>query len=69
MYLGNSYIGGICEGLGEWGGIPLILWRIAFLFIFPYALVIYFALWFMLNVKIIKLCYIGMMKKVLDLIV
>ncbi len=45
MYLGNGYIGGVCEGLGDWSGIPSILWRIGFLFVFPYALGIYLALW------------------------
>ena len=30
MYRGNGYIGGVCGGLGEWSGIPSILFRIAF---------------------------------------
>lgn len=51
MYLGKGYIGGVCEGLGEWSGIPSILWRIGFLFVFPYALVIYLALWFFVKRK------------------
>jgi phage shock protein PspC (stress-responsive transcriptional regulator) len=51
LYLGNGYIGGVCEGLGEWSGIPSILWRIAFLFIFPYALGIYLALCFFVKRK------------------
>lgn len=51
MYLGKGYIGGVCEGLGEWCGIPSILWRIGFLFVFPYALVIYLALWFFVKRK------------------
>lgn len=31
LYRRNGYIGGVCEGLGEWSGVPSILWRIAFL--------------------------------------
>jgi phage shock protein PspC (stress-responsive transcriptional regulator) len=51
LYLGNGYIGGVCEGLGDWSGLPSILWRIAFLFIFPYAFWIYVILWFFLDRK------------------
>jgi len=32
LYRQGGYIGGVCEGLGEWSGIPSILWRILFLF-------------------------------------
>jgi phage shock protein PspC (stress-responsive transcriptional regulator) len=28
----KGYIGGVCAGLGEWSGLPSILWRILFLF-------------------------------------
>tara|TARA_B100000768_G_scaffold163550_1_gene164897 strand:+ start:871 stop:1056 length:186 start_codon:yes stop_codon:yes gene_type:complete len=45
LYRGNGYIGGVCQGLGEWSGIPSILWRIAFLFVIPAAFCIYIALW------------------------
>jgi len=31
LYRSNGYIGGVCEGLGEWSGVPSILWRIAFI--------------------------------------
>jgi phage shock protein PspC (stress-responsive transcriptional regulator) len=33
LYRGKGYIGGVCAGLGEWSGIPSILWRILFLFV------------------------------------
>jgi phage shock protein PspC (stress-responsive transcriptional regulator) len=45
LRLGDGYIGGVCAGLAEWSGIPAILWRIAFLFVFPYAFWIYLILW------------------------
>lgn len=45
LYLGNGYLGGVCEGLGEWSEIPSIIWRLAFLFIFPSAFIIYILLW------------------------
>jgi len=45
LFLGDGYIGGVCDGLGKWSGIPPILWRIGFLFIFPYAFCIYLILW------------------------
>ena len=48
---GNGYIGGVCQGLGEWTGIPSILWRIAFLFVIPAALCIYLVLWVFLPKK------------------
>lgn len=51
MYLGEGYIGGVCEGLGDWSGIPSILWRIGFLFVLPYALGIYLTLWFFVKRK------------------
>ena len=38
LYRGDGYIGGVCQGLGDWSGIPSILWRVAFLFIIPFAL-------------------------------
>jgi len=46
---GNGYIGGVCQGLGEWSGIPSILWRIGFLFIIPAAFCIYIVLWISLK--------------------
>ena len=51
LYRGNGYIGGVCQGLGEWSGIPGILWRIAFLFFIPAAMWIYFILWIVLSKK------------------
>ena len=45
LYLGNGYIGGVCEGLGEWSNIPSIFWRAAFLFIFPYFIKFDYVLW------------------------
>jgi phage shock protein PspC (stress-responsive transcriptional regulator) len=45
FYRGNGYIGGVCQGLYEWSGISAILWRVAFLFIIPFALWAYIALW------------------------
>ncbi|MFL2621418.1 MAG: PspC domain-containing protein [Flavobacteriaceae bacterium] len=45
LYRGNGYIGGVCQGLYEWSGIPAILWRVAFLFIIPFALWAYIVLW------------------------
>ena len=29
----QGYIGGVCEGLSIWIGIPSILWRISFVFL------------------------------------
>tara|TARA_R110001583_G_scaffold4513_2_gene25991 strand:+ start:2541 stop:2807 length:267 start_codon:yes stop_codon:yes gene_type:complete len=49
LYRGNGYIGGVCQGLGEWSGIPSILWRVAFLFVIPAALCIYLTLWFFIK--------------------
>ena len=49
MYRGNGYIGGVCQGLGEWSGIPSILWRVAFLFFIPMAFWIYLGLWVILS--------------------
>lgn len=49
LYRGDGYIGGVCEGLGDWSGLPPILWRIAFLFVFPYAFWIYIILWIFLS--------------------
>ena len=45
----SSIIGGVCGGIGEWSGIPPILWRIAFLFFIPAAFWIYIALWVLLK--------------------
>ncbi len=45
LYRGDGYIGGVCQGLGDWVGIPSILWRVAFLFIIPAALWVYIILW------------------------
>jgi len=44
LYRGSGYVGGVCQGLGDWSGIPAILWRIAFLFV-PHAFWVYFILW------------------------
>ena len=41
----GGYIGGVCEGLGIWSGIPSILWRIAFAFFIPAGFWIYIVLW------------------------
>jgi phage shock protein PspC (stress-responsive transcriptional regulator) len=41
----NGYIGGVCQGLYEWSGVPAILWRVAFLFIIPFAFWAYIILW------------------------
>ena len=49
LYRGKGYIGGVCQGLGEWSGIPSILWRVAFLFVIPAALCIYLTLWFFIK--------------------
>jgi phage shock protein PspC (stress-responsive transcriptional regulator) len=27
----DGYIGGVCEGLGDWSGIDAIVWRIGFI--------------------------------------
>lgn len=51
LYLGNGYVGGVCEGLGEWSGIPSILWRLGFVFVIPYAFWIYVILWISLKHK------------------
>lgn len=51
LYLGNGYVGGVCEGLGEWSGIPSILWRLGFVFVIPYAFWIYVILWISLKRK------------------
>ncbi len=45
LYRGDGYIGGVCQGLGDWSGIPSILWRVSFLFIIPFALWVYLVLW------------------------
>lgn len=31
LFRQGGYIGGVCGGLGEWSGIPSILWRLAFI--------------------------------------
>ncbi|RLD26862.1 MAG: hypothetical protein DRI70_05135 [Bacteroidetes bacterium] len=49
LYRGNGYIGGVCKGLGNWSGIPSILWRVGFLFIFPWAFWVYLTLWIFLK--------------------
>jgi phage shock protein PspC (stress-responsive transcriptional regulator) len=51
LYREKGYIGGVCQGLGEWIGIPSILWRVAFLFIIPAALWVYIVLWIFLPKK------------------
>ena len=55
LYRGNGYIGGVCQGLGEWSGIPSILWRVAFLFVVPGALFIYIILWIFLTKELSEL--------------
>ena len=49
LYRRNGYIGGVCQGLGEWSGIPSILWRILFLFFIPAAVWVYLGLWIFLS--------------------
>jgi phage shock protein PspC (stress-responsive transcriptional regulator) len=50
LYRGNGYIGGVCQGLGEWSGIPSILWRVGLLFVIPGpAIIIYLILWIFLK--------------------
>ncbi len=49
LYRGKGYIGGVCQGLGEWIGIPSILWRVLFLFIIPAAFWVYVVLWIFLS--------------------
>ena len=41
----GGYIGGVCQGLSDWSGIPSIIWRAAFLFIIPAAIWVYIFLW------------------------
>ena len=48
---GNGYIGGVCQGLGEWSGIPSILWRLSFIFFIPAACWVYMTLWIILKKK------------------
>ena len=45
----QGYIGGVCEGLSIWSGIPSILWRISFVFFIPAAFWIYIILWIFLK--------------------
>ena len=45
----NGYLGGVCEGLGKWSGVPAILWRIAFVFFIPAWFWIYIVLWIFLK--------------------
>ena len=35
LFRQGGYLGGVCEGLSVWSGIPSVLWRIAFVFFFP----------------------------------
>ena len=49
LYRGNGYIGGVCQGLGQWSGIPSILWRVGFLFFIPAAFWVYVVLWMVLK--------------------
>jgi phage shock protein PspC (stress-responsive transcriptional regulator) len=53
LYRGKGYIGGVCEGLGEWSGIPSILWRILAIFLasLPTTIVIYILLWIFVEPK------------------
>ncbi len=48
IYRGGGYIGGVCHGLGNWSGIPSILWRILFLFAGGGMFWIYILLWIVL---------------------
>ena len=52
LYRGCGYIGGVCQGLGEWSGLPSILWRVAFLFFIPAAFWVYIVLWMFLSKEI-----------------
>lgn len=50
LYRRNGYVGGVCQGLGEWSGIPSILWRLIFLFTpIPSAFLMYVVLWVVLK--------------------
>jgi phage shock protein PspC (stress-responsive transcriptional regulator) len=49
LYRRNGYVGGVCQGLGEWSGIPSILWRVGFLFFIPAAFWVYVVLWMVLK--------------------
>ena len=49
LYRRNGYVGGVCQGLGEWSGIPSILWRVGFLFFIPAAFWVYLVLWMILK--------------------
>tara|TARA_B100000287_G_C20226773_1_gene620409 strand:- start:46 stop:234 length:189 start_codon:yes stop_codon:yes gene_type:complete len=51
LYRGKGYIGGVCGGLGDWSGIPSILFRILFLFFIPTAIWVYIILWAVLKNK------------------
>jgi|TARA_R100001163_G_C5056602_1_gene193038 phage shock protein PspC (stress-responsive transcriptional regulator) len=51
LFRGGGYIGGVCQGLGDWVGIPSILWRVAFIFIIPAAFWVYVILWIFLPKK------------------
>ena len=41
----GGYIGGVCEGLGDYTGVDPIIWRILALFVVPGAFWIYLLLW------------------------
>ena len=41
----GGYVGGVCQGIGEWSNLPSILWRLIFIFIMPYAFWVYILLW------------------------
>ena len=49
LYRGNGYIGGVCQGLGEWSNLPSILWRVYFIFIVHAAFWVYLVLWIFLS--------------------
>jgi phage shock protein PspC (stress-responsive transcriptional regulator) len=53
LYRGNGYIGGVCEGLGDWSGIPSIIWRILAIALpaFPATVAIYILLWIFVEPK------------------
>lgn len=47
----DSYIGGVCGGLGEYTGIDAIFWRIGFLFTLKWTLPFYLIFWIFVKRK------------------
>tara|TARA_B100000886_G_scaffold319422_1_gene260164 strand:- start:127 stop:279 length:153 start_codon:yes stop_codon:yes gene_type:complete len=37
LFRSQGYIGGVCEGLNIWSGMPSTFWRISFVFFIPAA--------------------------------